>query len=242
MTRLLVSVRDVAEALVALEAGADLIDIKEPRRGSLGAADSVTIAAIVEAVAGRVPLSVALGELLDSSPFPKLSFLRGIQFAKVGLAGCAKLGDWLRHWEAVIGDLPLGTSPVAVVYADPGSACLPTKTVIEHAARLNCAAVLVDTWDKKAGPISDHWSPAQIRSFVLAVRRRDMMAVVAGSLDARLIRKILPAKPDFVAVRGAACRGDRAGELDGDRVRRLKRLVSRASNMGSAVGRLEFRL
>ncbi len=39
MTRLLVSVRSAAEAEIALSAGADLIDVKEPSRGSLGAAD-----------------------------------------------------------------------------------------------------------------------------------------------------------------------------------------------------------
>src|SRR5690606_38342384 len=38
MTQLLVSVRNRAEALAALAGGADLIDVKEPWRGSLGAA------------------------------------------------------------------------------------------------------------------------------------------------------------------------------------------------------------
>ena len=35
----LVSVRSPEEALAALEGGADLIDVKEPSRGPLGAAD-----------------------------------------------------------------------------------------------------------------------------------------------------------------------------------------------------------
>ena len=35
---LLVSVRSAAEAITALEAGADVIDVKEPSRGALGAA------------------------------------------------------------------------------------------------------------------------------------------------------------------------------------------------------------
>ena len=36
MTGLLVSVRDAAEAEAALRGGATLIDVKEPRHGSLG--------------------------------------------------------------------------------------------------------------------------------------------------------------------------------------------------------------
>ena len=64
MTGLLVSVRSAAEARIALEAGADLIDVKEPRRGALGAADPAVWKDVCRAVAGRVPVSVALGELV----------------------------------------------------------------------------------------------------------------------------------------------------------------------------------
>jgi uncharacterized protein (UPF0264 family) len=65
MTRLLVSVRNAAEAAVALRAGADLIDIKEPAKGSLGAPTNQTVEEVVTTVAGAVPVSVALGELRD---------------------------------------------------------------------------------------------------------------------------------------------------------------------------------
>ncbi len=62
---LLVSVRDAAEAAASLAGGADLIDVKEPARGPLGRADAATIAAVVQAVGGRVPVSAALGELRE---------------------------------------------------------------------------------------------------------------------------------------------------------------------------------
>ena len=67
---LLVSVRNANEARTALSAGADVIDVKEPNRGPLGAADIGEIAAIVEAVQSRVPVTAAMGELwelLDTS-------------------------------------------------------------------------------------------------------------------------------------------------------------------------------
>ena len=65
MTRLLVSVRDASEALAALAGGADIIDVKEPTRGSLGMADGDAVAGVVEAVGERVPVSAALGELCE---------------------------------------------------------------------------------------------------------------------------------------------------------------------------------
>ncbi|HEY3395272.1 MAG TPA: (5-formylfuran-3-yl)methyl phosphate synthase [Lacipirellulaceae bacterium] len=62
---LLVSVRGAGEALEALAGGADVIDVKEPKRGSLGAADAPTIAEVVRAVNGRATVTAALGELME---------------------------------------------------------------------------------------------------------------------------------------------------------------------------------
>src|SRR5690606_11370280 len=99
---LLVSVRTVAEAVAAIEGGCDLLDIKEPRRGSLGAADPATMTAICEATrhfADRPRISVALGELAewhDDRPIPKLP--APIRFAKVGLQGSQDDVNWPRKW------------------------------------------------------------------------------------------------------------------------------------------------
>lgn len=100
MARLLVSVRSLVEARLAVAAGVDLVDIKEPARGSLGAASLVTIRSIVEALADRAPLSCALGELIDvahdpeHAPAPAVGIIDQLAelppelaFAKLGLAG-----------------------------------------------------------------------------------------------------------------------------------------------------------
>src|SRR5437867_1331389 len=85
MTQLLISVRSVAEAEAAIAGGAEIIDIKEPARGSLGRADDAVVRAIVEHVAGRQPISMALGELLDDPGWPDELFTG---LVKIGLAGC----------------------------------------------------------------------------------------------------------------------------------------------------------
>src|SRR5690242_18461623 len=63
LMKLLVSVRSAAEAQAALTGGASLIDVKEPARGSLGRADAATLTDVLRMVAGRRPVSAALGEL-----------------------------------------------------------------------------------------------------------------------------------------------------------------------------------
>ena len=74
--RLLVSVRNAEEALMAVRGGADIIDVKEPSNGSLGRASVENLLAIADVLklqqqhADRVrieavPLSVALGEVQE---------------------------------------------------------------------------------------------------------------------------------------------------------------------------------
>ena len=53
MPKLLVSVRNAHEAGLALDAGVDLIDVKEPSRGALGAASPRHIHEILRLVNGR---------------------------------------------------------------------------------------------------------------------------------------------------------------------------------------------
>src|SRR4051794_2290794 len=103
---LLVSVRSAAEALAALAGGADVIDVKEPKNGSLGAADDDTISAVVRAVNGRAPVSAALGELVDSIGSLNRSsgrmLVHGISLFKLGLAGSGAHDEWQTRWQLAI--------------------------------------------------------------------------------------------------------------------------------------------
>ena len=76
--RLLVSVRNAKEALMAVRGGADIIDVKEPSKGSLGRASLENLLAIADVLRQQlqhsdrvgtepVPLSVALGEVREWS-------------------------------------------------------------------------------------------------------------------------------------------------------------------------------
>ena len=226
MIRLLVSVRNPDEAIDALHGGADLIDVKEPARGALGRADDATIRDVVRAINGRAPLSVALGELLQQEPPLSASTLEDVQYAKFGLAQCGRHADWTARWRSALATLPRRVTPVAVVYADWQRANAPEPMqVLACAASFRCGAVLVDTFDKTAGPLTSLWREDRLKEFIREVRRRNLLAVVGGSLCRRTIGQVAHLEPDFIAVRGAACGGDRSGPLQRARVRQLTILL-----------------
>lgn len=229
MTRLLVSVRDVAEARTALEVGVDLLDLKEPNRGPLGAVNATTVREVVDLVAGRVPVSIALGELLDlpTDPRSSLAISRGIAYIKLGLAGCTSHPNWISRWQEIIDAAPPSAAPVAVIYADGASVAAPSaEEILEAASQVGCRAVLVDTAVKNGRGLLDHWPPALLREFLAAARERRLTTVIGGGLTLETIPIAAASGPDYVAVRGAACSGSRTSALCAVALRAVKDAVA----------------
>jgi uncharacterized protein (UPF0264 family) len=226
MTRLLVSVRDTIEASVALAAGAHLIDLKEPRLGSLGPAAPDTIRAVCRLVAGRVPVSAALGELLRQPRGEMLDRASCVQYAKVGMAGCAKVADWQTIWARLLARFPATTTPVAVAYADWRHAHAPRPwEVLRRAGQLGAGGMLVDTFDKSKGGLVELIEFNELADLVRACREQSLFVVLAGSLSEQTIPQLLSLPVDYIAVRGAACTGGRQGHVDGKRIGKLLRLL-----------------
>ncbi|HNI07365.1 MAG TPA: (5-formylfuran-3-yl)methyl phosphate synthase, partial [Thiobacillaceae bacterium] len=65
MSGWLASVTGAEEARLALAAGADLIDCKNPAAGALGALPRATVAEVLAAVGGRRPVSATIGDFPD---------------------------------------------------------------------------------------------------------------------------------------------------------------------------------
>jgi uncharacterized protein (UPF0264 family) len=234
---LLISVRSAVEAIEALAGGAEVIDVKEPKRGSLGAADTSTIAEVVRAVHGRAMVTAALGELNELTGRESrvhAALPGGVSLFKIGLADCRKYGRWTSSWRDVIAQLtvkaePNCPRPVAVVYADWRSAGAPEPSeVLTAAVQARCPALLVDTSEKSSGALFDHWRAADLRLFMEDVRARGIGVVLAGSLVGAAVADAARLRPDLIAVRTAACEGGRNGTVCRGRVLMLKQSIEEA--------------
>jgi len=226
MTGLLVSVRDAEEAQAALAGGADVIDVKEPRRGALGPAEPQTWREIQAAVGGRAITSAALGELLDDSVVSLAQNAAGFHFAKIGLAGCHEESGWIERWKRAVRALPKGVCAVPVAYADWPRAQAPSPLVAlwlagQSAARL----LLVDTWDKSRGSLIDVLSSQTLEEIAEGARQAGICLALAGSLDHAAIQHVMRLVPAYIGVRGAACSGGRNGTIEMARVKSLATLV-----------------
>jgi (5-formylfuran-3-yl)methyl phosphate synthase len=222
--QLLVSVRSADEARAALDGGADLIDVKEPDRGPLGAADGPTIRDVIRAVDGRAPVSAALGEWSDWRAWQVPA---GLTFAKWGLTGqSARLSGALIQ----IRTTSFARFPVLVAYADYQRADSPDPDrLAAEAVRYHFPAFLIDTAVKDGSSLLDWIEPAALARIRYRLANAGVPMAVAGSLDETAIRELTALGPDWFAVRGAACDRGRTGEVSADRVRRLREVIRQAS-------------
>ena len=227
--RLLVSVRDKSEALAAMEGGADWIDLKEPSRGPLGAPGVEDATSVVAVVASRCPVSAALGEMVEwEASFAKhLLEVPGIAAVKIGLAGSADLSDWSVRWRSLASEvISSGRHLVAVAYADWGAARAPAiSAVIHEATKLHCRYLLLDTYDKQAGAISDHLSHDEFTQNLRLAKQGGLQTVVAGGLTIDSLSRLPATDIDLLAVRGGVCVGRRIDRICSERTARFRKAM-----------------
>jgi (5-formylfuran-3-yl)methyl phosphate synthase len=235
MSLLLASVRSPEEALIACAGGADIIDLKEPAAGALGRLPDTTIAAVLRAVAGRKPASATIGDL----PLEPRSVwdavlamaATGVDIVKLGMFA----GDLPATLAGLAGPARDGVHLVAVLFADRQ----PDLDVVARCADAGFFGVMLDTADKRAGPLTRHLPVEALARFVAAARRQGLLSGLAGSLAVADVPVLLPLAPDYLGFRSALTAGGRSGPLDAAAVTSIRRALDQtllASSATAAAG------
>lgn len=230
-TGLLVSVRSAEEATAALEAGADLIDVKDPTRGPLGMAHHEAVAAVIAAVGKKAPVSAALGEWSPTILTAAHWHLElPLAYVKWGLAGYKGGPAWGEDLLETKRQVPAGTEVVAVAYADWEKAnSVPPIEVARFAKRFRFRAFLLDTFAKDGKTLLDHVSAAELGDLVSGLQRSRVQVALGGSLAVEHLKQLKGVTPDWYAVRGSVCAGGkRDGGLDPVRVKKWKAALAAA--------------
>ncbi len=234
--KLLISVVSLNEAVAALKGGADIIDVKNPREGSLGASFPWVIKEIEQIVPEGVELSCALG---DAPHLPGTIGLAALgcaslspDYIKVGLHGTRNKEEALEVMEAVVRSVEEVNDEIRVIpsgYSDfRRIGCLDPLLLPEVAVETGCDGVLVDTGIKDGKTLFDFMSTEKIRDFTEKGHEFCLLVALAGSLQAGDIDVLRKLKPDVIGIRGAACDNyDRkTGTISSNRVMELKGRMS----------------
>lgn len=233
--QLLISVVSEDEVGAAVAGGADIVDVKNPREGSLGASFPHVIRRVRELTPPEVPVSAAIGDVPNLPGMAALAAAGaaacGVQYVKVGLLGLREPED-ARLLLAAVRRAARECDPsvrvMATAYADAhrvGS--LPPLALPAAAAAAGVDGCMLDTAHKSDGTLLTVLGPADREAFVRHCRDAGLLCALAGSLRADDLPEIAALGPDIVGFRGAACRGTRVeGRVEAEAVRRLKARVA----------------
>ncbi|TWT98809.1 (5-formylfuran-3-yl)methyl phosphate synthase [Neorhodopirellula pilleata] len=238
---LLVSVRSLAEAEIAIAGGADIIDFKEPLEGALAPVEPEIWRQAAAAFPGRT-LSAALGE--SPSATRLAAFVpKTFRYAKAGPSQIQTTSRLGQFWNDL--DLPSGVELVAVAYADYEAAgCPRVDEILELAISQGRRRILIDTFVKDGSCLTDHLALDELATLIDHARNANGWIALAGSLRLDDVSELLAhdITPDCWGVRGDVCMETssvtaldrRTGSLDPRRIERWTRLCDQASSSGSA--------
>lgn len=223
MSGILASVTGIAEARVVLEAGVDILDLKNPAQGALGALPIATIAEIVRFVDSRVPVSATVGDLpmqpqllCDAAAAVAAT---GVDIVKIGLFGEDNHETCIRQ----LGRIADGCTLVAVMFADQN----PDISLLPLLAESGFHGAMLDTAEKTGGGLRSWMDHGRLEEFVDAARGYGLLVGLAGALREHDIAPLLPLGADYLGFRGALCaRTERTAAISHEKIKAIVQIVA----------------
>jgi len=225
---LLVSPRSVEEASRSL--AADIIDVKRPQEGSLGANFPWVIRAVKSMT--EKPVSAAIGDFDYRPGGASLAAYgaacAGADYVKVGLmfSGRDRALELIRAVVQAVKDEFPEKSVVIAAYSD--SARLGTISPFEAAALAaegGADVAMIDTGLKDGRSTFDFMDEDALTGFTDANRSSGLRTALAGSLRFEDIATLKRINPDIIGVRGMVCGGDRSATIEPTLVEKALRMM-----------------
>ena len=200
----------------AIAGGADIIDVKNPKEGALGASFPWVISQIKKITPENIEVSCAIGDVPNLPCAVSLAALgaatTGVDYVKVGLFGVKTKEAAVYLMQGVTKAVKACNSSVKVVatgYADAeriGSVNPLYVPDIAHHAEADLA--MIDTAVKDGKNLFTFLSAKQLRRFVCSAHAYGLKAALAGSLGKKDLSTVYALGADIMGLRGAACTSD----------------------------------
>lgn len=226
--QLLVSPRDIEEARRSL--AADIVDVKRPSEGSLGANFPWVVRSIKDL--SDKPVSAAIGDFRflpgGAAMAAYGAACAGADFVKVGLMfnGSSRAKELIEAVVRAVKDEYPEKKVVIASYSDyKRLRTISPFTMSPIAADAGADVAMVDTGKKDGRSTFEFMSEEDLMKFCTMNRDRGMMTALAGSLCFEDIPVLKRIDPDIIGVRGMVCGGDRTTGIQEHLVDRLVRMV-----------------
>ena len=247
MTQLLISVKNVEETLVALNASVDIIDLKDPANGALGALDLAISAQIVAKTQQYnqlnkinnpnflpILISATVGEQhtdlndLMKSVMQRLAI--NVDIIKIAVSSLETIPNWQTNFDMqAITAAKANTKLVAVFFADQEI----NLTLLETLKKLGFYGAMLDTSSKQHDLLTI-CSTQTLQTFTQRCKKNALKSGLAGSLKPQHIESLSEINPFYIGFRGGVCESDaRSNALKMHKVVKVKNLLQKHNKLNS---------
>ncbi len=230
-TNLLISLRKLDELSEEIINEVDILDLKDPLNGSIGAWDLQDIKKVICRFKKQIEISATLGDifindkfLIKLKQFDKLN----LDYIKFGLLSMniKNLFDKIKF----LGERQFKTKLVCVVFVDICNHFNLVYKKLDLFDECGIKYIMLDTYDKNNGDLLSFCNISKLDKFISKCKKFDIKIGLAGSLKETHIPLMMKLKPNILGFRSAICKfNKRMSEVD---TRKLKK-ISRHFNLGN---------
>lgn len=240
--KLLVSVVDKSEAIESINGGANIIDVKNPKEGSLGANFPRVIREIKNVIPENIELSATIGDMPNIPGTAALAALGaavcGVKYVKIGLFGVKNIEDSITMLTEVCRAVKEYNDKLKIIasgYADYKTVgCINPLKLPGIAYNADADGVLIDVKIKnRKSNLFNFLKNNQLRKFVIQAHSYNLLVALAGSLKKQDIEPVYNLGSDIIGFRGALCTNiDRLnGKLEKEKVIEFKEKIRNISSI-----------
>jgi uncharacterized protein (UPF0264 family) len=202
MTQLLISVTSIQEAQLALENGVDIIDLKDPSAGALGALPLQQIQSIVTYIDAKKPVSATIGDV-PMQPDLLLGQVNALAATQVDFIkiGFFEADDYQACLDLLQHAAKTNARFIAVLFAEYKY----PVTLIAAIKQAGFCGVMLDTAKKNGTTFLDHYSEGQYKQLAEQIFSYEMSFGIAGSLRLEHIACVNKVQPSYIGFRGGVC-------------------------------------
>ncbi len=228
------------EALEAIAGGADIIDVKNPIEGALGANYPWVIKQIKEVTPKNLKVSCTLGEVGNLPGSVALAALGaaslGVDYIKVGLYGIKTPEEAIFLLQTVKRAAKECNPKIKIAIAGYADAekigAINPLLIPEIAHQAKADVAMIDTSVKDGKNLFDHLTKEQLKKFVDSAHCLGLEAALAGSLRKQDLPIVYSLGADIAGLRGAACTNSNrvTGQINRKLVSELVEVVRQAES------------
>lgn len=203
MSGMLASVRSLDEAHIVSNAGAEILDLKAPEQGALGAVSHDVVRSVVDIYKNKNLISATIGDLPMDERIIDMAIndmaKTDVDIVKVGIFNNILTEDLIKCFRK---QSEQGVRIVLVFFADE---IMDMEAIFESIDSNIIYGVMLDTANKQSGSLLKHKTTVELGQFVTMSADNNLISGLAGSLKIGDINSLLDLRADYLGFRGALC-------------------------------------